>query len=64
VNRDRKAEIRREACAYAARELDAVRDWEVSERLFPDEGERDEFERQVSLIVSRLKARGPTAAGP
>ncbi|MFF8250155.1 hypothetical protein [Streptomyces griseus] len=53
----RKAEIRREAYAYAARELDANRDWETSERHYPDEDEREEFETQVSRIVRSLERK-------
>lgn len=58
MNQQRKAEIRREAYRYAARELDAVRDWATSERLFPDEDEREEFETQVTRIVRALEAKG------
>lgn len=61
MTRARKAEIRREAYAYAARELDAVRDWETSERHYPNEAERDEFERQLSLIVRDLRATAEPA---
>ncbi|MFH9761343.1 hypothetical protein ACH4MJ_04310 [Streptomyces anulatus] len=65
MTRARKSEIRREAYAYAARELDAVRDWETSERHYPDEDERDEFESQVSRIVAELKKKAqPTAPTP
>lgn len=61
--RARKAEIRREAYAYAARELDANRDWETSEKYYPDEDEREEFEMQVTRIVRELrkKAERPTS---
>lgn len=55
MTRARKAEIRREAYAYAARELNALRDWETSERHYPDEGEREEFETQIGHIVRRLE---------
>lgn len=58
MNQQRKAEIRREAYRYAARELDAIRDWEKSEELFPDEEERDEFENQVTSIVRALETKG------
>ncbi|MEV6074952.1 hypothetical protein AB0L80_07575 [Streptomyces sp. NPDC052069] len=67
MTRARKTEIRREAYAYAARELDAIRDWETSERHYPDEDEREEFETQVSRIVADLKKKAqpaPTTPAP
>lgn len=57
MNRARQAEIRREAYGYAARELEAIRDWETSERHYPDKDEREEFEHQVDRIVRELRAK-------
>ncbi|MFB6665913.1 hypothetical protein [Streptomyces parvus] len=64
MTRTRKAEIRRAAYAYAARELDAIRDWETSERHWPDEDEREEFETQVSRIVAELESKAQPTTTP
>lgn len=59
MNPQRKAEIRRVAHDRAARELSAVIDWEMAERLFPNDAEeRAEFERQIAAIVHALEAKG------
>ncbi|MCW7941625.1 hypothetical protein AAW14_06145 [Streptomyces hygroscopicus] len=58
MTRERKAEIRRIAHDRAARELSAVIDTEMAERLFADEDEREEFELQMLRIIRALEAKG------
>lgn len=61
MNQQRKAEIKRIAYDRAARELSAVIDWEMAERLFPNDAEaRAEFETQMGRIIHSLEAK----AGP
>lgn len=52
-----KDRIRREAYAYAANELDAVRDWERNQERYPDPYEREEFEIQISRITQELRKK-------
>lgn len=53
----RRLEIRRLAAGRAARELDAVIDWETAKLLGLDDDEAAEFGAEIGRIVSRLRKR-------